>query len=58
MFYQVHKAYMRTDMIPDEQLVEECLDELDEHENLDEEVDFAEGLFDLFFMYSGTPSAW
>lgn len=35
---------MKADMIPDESLVEECLEDLDDTDH-DEEVDFAEGLW-------------
>ena len=33
---------MRTDMIPDELLVEECLDDIDSNDDSDD-IDFAEG---------------
>jgi len=41
--FQVHKAYMRADMIPDEALVDDIIEDADE----EPEIDFADGTFSL-----------
>ncbi len=46
-FWQVHRAWMRGDMVPDESIVEEVLADMDDHDSDDpsEEIDYAEGNF-------------